>query len=1109
MQLHLYSNGRNLWPVLKTKTILAMKMLSLFLLACCMKLSATGYSQTISISVTNSPLEKVLKDIEKQSSVRFIYSKSAMEQSVPVTLTLQNASLEVVLKRCFEKQPLGYELDGKYVIVSKSNQTLIVEKALEDIKGRVVNEKGEPLEGISVSVKGTKIQTSTNANGEFILHNVAEQSVLMISGAEMSSIEVKVNGRNYIPIVLQQKIGELDETIVVGYGSTTKRLNTGNVSKVSAAEIERQPVGNPLAALSGRVPGLEVIQSSGVPGSSIKIQIRGINSLLQGTEPLFVIDGVPFSPGNSPVNELSNSAGPGSVDGISPFNTINPADIESIEVLKDADATAIYGSRGANGVILITTKKGQEGASRISLQYYAGASRTTRTMDRLNTKQYVQLRRDAFTADGTIPTIVTAPDILLWDTTRYTDLAKLLTGNTAYTHDVQLSFSGGNSNTQYLLGGGYRKESTVFTSDLSDKRASMHLSLNHHSSNNKFRFNFTGGYSVNNSKLLRGGLSNYINLPPNIKLYDDAGNLNWEEGGVSFSSLSLFNPMAFLHRTYKGVFKNLSGNLLPEYTILPGLILKSSFGYNLFLTDETSLYPQSSIDPASNITAFSNFGNSSNSSWIIEPQLVYVKNIHEGKLTLLAGGTWQEQQRQSLYIEATNFSNDQQLASLSAAGTITATNDAIQYKYTAFFGRISYNWKQRYLTNLSGRRDGSSRFGPGRRFANFGAAGAGWVFSEEPFFEKAKKKSILSFGKLRASYGITGNDQIGDYRFFDTWSVAYTTYQGSGALQPTRLFNPDYGWEVNRKAELGIELGFLKDRILLNFSVYQNRAGNQLINYRLPVQTGFTSILENFDAVLENKGFELLLSSKNISRGKFKWESTLNLSVQRNKLISFPGLTSSSYASIYAIDYPVSIIKAFEYLGVDPATGIYQYKKVDSSSTSYTTKDRVMLINTNPSFYGGTGSHFSYKNWQLDIFFEFKKQIGRNYLYTQSAQVPGTGYFNQPVVALQHWQQSGDITTIQRLTALNSSAAYKAANLLRQSNAIFSNASYIRLKNLSCSWSMPDALVQKLKMNTGRIYLQAQNVFTLTRYIGADPENQNMNTLAPLKTFTVGCQLTF
>ena len=1086
-----------------------MKLTAIILLSACLTTSAKGISQTISLSEKNAFLSEVFKKIEKQTNYTFAYTGSTLSQAKRVTVEINNGTLEQVLVLCFKDQPFTYTIIENTIAVKPKKEEGPNEQATSqpppiDIKGRVVNENGEPVEGVTVTVKGTKNATATNVNGVFELKGVDENAFLVFSGVNVESYEVKLDGKTDLATInLKTKIIKgLNVTVSTGYWNTTQRLNTGSISKVSGEDINKQPVSNPLLALAGRVPGLIITQTSGINGAGVKVQLRGQNSLLQGSEPFYIIDGVPYAAANSTVNQITNATG--AVAGLSPFNFLNPSDIESIEVLKDADATAIYGSRGANGVILITTKKGKAGKTNVGFNIYNGWSMVTRTMEMMNTQQYLEMRREGFKNDGLTPTATTAPDLLLWDTTRYTDLKELVYGDAAHTLDMQLSVSGGNSNTRFLISGGFHRETNVFRSDMSDKKGSIHFNLGHNATDGKFSMNFTGSFVYNKNQLPSSDPAS-IRLPPNVKIYDSVGKLNWIEGGATFRNMNLTNPLAVLNTLYTGEFKNLILNLQPVYRIAKGLHLKTNLGYNQVNGDEIRANPSTSLDPYGTALPSAAFANKTQKSWIIEPQLRYGRAIGNGKIDVLLGATWQENTSRGTSITGLNYNSDILLGSISGAGTVNTSNSYSQYRYQAIFGRLNYNWREKYILNLSGRRDGSSRFGPEKQFSNFGAIGAAWIFSNEKFFQR--NLSFISFGKLRASRGITGNDQIGDYRFLDSWSSSSNTYHGGNSLTPTALFNPVYSWEVNKKSEIGLDLGFVKDRIIFSADYFRNKCSNQLINYALPIQTGFNTIVKNLDALIQNKGFEFQVTSKNISVKDFTWTSSLNLTIQRNKLLEFPGLASSSYASTYIVGQPVSARMKYHLLGVDPATGLYQFEDADRSGT-INSADRISIVKTDPKFYGGFLNSFGFKGIQLDVFFDFRKQTGENYLLNFNASTPGYNYQNQPLIALNRWQKPGDISQIQRFTSSTGPVVTAYANLVG-SDGVYSDASFIRCKNVSLSYDFPAAWLQRLHMEKGMIYLRAQNLFTITNWLGADPETQNLFSTPPLKTIAAGLEINF
>jgi TonB-linked SusC/RagA family outer membrane protein len=1086
----------------RKQTLLTMKILLLLTAVACLQAGARGYGQSISLNFKRTSLEKVFAAIEKQSHYHFIYTKEELENLQAVSIDVKNVTVTTALDICLKQQPVSYAVREPYIIIKRKEEV----RNKITLRGKVMNEEGEAIAGATVSIKGTETGTACNEKGEYVLEYTGDDPILIVSSVGYEQQDVRIGGRTEINIMLIRAVGRLDETIVIGYGKTTRRLNTGSVGKLTAEDIEQQPVSNPLAAIEGRIPGLLVTQSTGVPGGSFKIQLRGRNSIAQANDPFIIIDGVPFAPNNSNINQIGAAFTYGD-NGLSALNSINPNDIESIEILKDADATAIYGSRGANGVILITTKKGKAGETKTDISAYTGFSRITRSMDMMNTQQYLAMRREAFKNDNETMSDFNAYDLLAWDTTRYTDFKKMLIGGTAHSTDAQFSISGGTGNTQFLMGGNYHRETTVFPGSMANSRGSFHFNIRHTSLNQKLSINLTASYSAGKNNIIQTDLTKYINLPPNLpSLYDSAHNLNWSEGGFSFD-----NPLAFLKYYYNASVSNLLGNLQLQYKILPGLNFKTNVGYNNITVNEISTNPAAAQNPAYNPKGYAQFGHSIYKSNIIEPQLNYEQPLFKkGKLDALIGATWQENTNNADYTFAYGYTNDALLQSLDAAGGTSARTNFSQYRYAAVFGRLNYNFDGKYIFNLSGRRDGSSRFGPDRQFASFGAAGAAWIFSNEKMIQE--NLPFISFGKLRISYGSSGNDGIGDYKYLDTWRATNLPYQGNAGLQPTGLFNSDYGWEINKKLEAALELSFLKDRIQLTTAWYRNRSSNELVSYALPSQTGFTSISQNLPALIENRGWEFEFSSVNVKSSLFSWSSSLVISFPKNKLVSYPGLATSSYKYNYLIGEPLNIVTGFSITGVDPQTGTYQF--VDHGGNIKNLPDYpddlfVGIAKLDPKFYGGFKNALSYKKLAIQFFLEFRKQTGYSYL-RMNGPVPGIQY-NQPVTVLNRWQKPGDITETQQFTQSFSNPAYLAylyANVFEANNAI-TDASFIRVKNISLSWTLPTVWIKKAGLSNLRLYLLAQNLFLITNYKGADPETQAFSYLPPLKTITGGIQISF
>jgi len=1119
MQFKASGNPMPLRQRLLTKTLLVMNLTVILSLVVCLQVSANAYSQkTITLSQKNVPLETVFKEIKKQTGYTFFCKYEWLQQARKVDIDVRNASLDQVLELCFKDQPLTYAIVNTTIMVRlrEGRDVNVAEPSqLIDIKGKVTNDKGEPLSGASVEIKNSKRGTFTDANGMFELKQVDANAMLLVSFTGYAVREITVKRNTFIPVSLALNTSSLDETVVIAYGTTTQRLSTGNVSTVKAADIAKQPVNNLLLALQGRVPGLLITQPSGLAGSSIKVRIQGQNSIMNGNDPLYVIDGVPVVSQlpMTGIDAVLGSPGPNYNGNGNPLNYINPSDIESVDILKDADATAIYGSRAANGAILITTKKGKTGPMHFDLNMQKGWGQVPRKLNMLNTRQYLDMRYEAFRNDGITLTspFASANDLKVWDTTRYTDWQKKLIGGTANYANISTSISGGTSTMQYLVGGTYHKETTVFPfpSDFADEKGTVHFNLNSSSANQKFRMQFSGSYMYDKNQLPQTDLTQAALLlePDAPVLYNPDGSINWGPNATGTSTFSS-NPMINVYTKYRNSTSNLISNFIAGYKILPGLDISTSVGYNNMQTNDFRPNPLIAIRPELRSTSqrYADYGDRNLSSWIIEPQAKYTKNISGGKLDLLIGTTILDIKTNTGYLRGAGHLSDEMLEDIHTAATITTFYTfRSDYKYDAAFARLNYNWQDKYIIDLNARRDGSSRFGDANRFHNFGSVGGAWLFYNEGFIRK--NFHFLSFGKLKGSYGTTGSDQIGDYNFMSLYNLyggATVPYQGINSLIPAGLPNPHLQWEETRKLLLGIDLGLLQNRVLLSATYVQNRSSNQLLSYSLPSVTGFSGQLLNFPATIENKDWEFSVNTINIHSRDFNWTSSVNVTIPKNKLIAFPNLSTSAYSNQLVIGQPISVIKAVHLLGVDTATGSYKYEsKTDPLNPTYP-DDYTKLVNIDPKYYGGFQNSIGYMGFEFDFLFQFVKQLGYNdALFWNGNRYPGNffrGFSNQPVAVLDRWQKPGDNASIKQFST---SPDYYVIG----SDYRYSDASYIRLKNVAISWEFPAKWISKSHFRNCRITAQGQNLLTITKYKGLDPENQSMTSLPPLRVWTMGIQV--
>lgn len=1054
-----------------------MRFIFLFVLICTMQMQAAVYSQTdrMDLSVRNGSIRDVLTEIDRHTKYKLVYSNSIIPEK-SLVIEAKGITVRDVLQRALAGTELSWELLENDLIAIKPRAA-----RQNQAGGIVLDEYGNPLAGVSISIKDWRQQqgriqmsTATDRNGHWSLMVPNDDITLVFTFLGYKTVEYapkQLAGQNGT-VRMEPATGSLDEVVVIGYGTATKRLNTGSVSSISAKDIQNQPVGNPLAALSGRMSGVLIAQNNGIPGSSVQVQIRNQSSLqgtTSGSIPLYVIDGVPFTNfnGGIPATDNLNSMGiSGASGGMSPFSMINPSDIERIDILKDADATAIYGSRGANGVVLITTKKGSAGRTRVGVVFNSGITNVNRFIPMLELDEYLAIRREAFANDGTTPTVVNAPDLMLWDQHAATDWQKLLIGNTGHLTDVQANMSGGNDQTRFFFNSGYRRESTVFYGDHKNARFSSRLNLDHRSADGRFNAAFSVSYSNDDTDLPSSDITSAYNLPPNYPLYDDNGRFYWLTGS------GINNPLAVLDRKYIGSTNNLISNVNLMYKILPGLSAKANFGYTTTQLQQNNQTPASTLNPANNPTSSSTFSNTRAQNWIIEPTLDYLKDIGQGKLTVLIGTSFQQNSSGSQTITGTNYSNEALLGSLGAAGTVTTRNDLVYYKYNAVFGKLNYDWNGKYLFNGTFRRDGSSRFGPKNRFGNFGAIGIGWVFSQEDFMVDNAK--FLSFGKLRGSIGLTGNDQISNYIYLPLYSSS-TPYLGQATMNLVTLPNESIQWETTHKLEFALDLGFFKDRVLLTANYFRNRSGDQITSASVATQAGYNSYTTNLPAVVQNTGLELELNTTNVAKGNFSWKTSTNFTFFQNELLEFPGLEQSFYASSYIVGEPINLIRLYRYLGVDAATGMATYEDRDGNGVINADDRYVADIGT--PFYGGFNNTFSYRGFELGVFFQFNHRFGVTKILNTR---PGV-MLNQNEYWLGRWNSGNQGSAIPAATATAGSPLYTSYNQFTSSDAVYGDASYIKLRSVNLSYNLPSRWLSQVRMANCSVFVQGQNLFTWAR----------------------------
>ncbi|WP_176842210.1 SusC/RagA family TonB-linked outer membrane protein [Chitinophaga filiformis] len=1092
-----------------------MKLILIFLIT--FQASALALAQQVTLNFKDAPITKVLRSIQMQTGYGYSMDGAEVKYAKPVTLNLKNATIEETLQNLFSNQPFNYKIVGKVIKITHkeveraSTSSVTTEKDGE-ITGQVTDKDGKPLVGATVSVKDGSLGAVTDANGRFKIIGAPANGTLVITMIGRETRQVNYKSNLVSPIVLLEVNAALKEVQVIAYGEVEKRFSTSNIGTISGETIAKQPVGNPLLALQGRVPGLFIQQNSGVPGSAISVTVQGQNSLRNGNLPFYVIDGVPYQPNTISSQNTALVMSPNSYSNLS---FINPADIESIEVLKDADATAIYGSRAANGAILITTKKGKAGQTKVDLNLQTGWGKVAKTPDMLSGPEYLAMRHEAFQIGKTTPGITDYDVNGVWDTSRNVNWRKELVGNTAQFQNLQASVSGGSEGTQFLAGAAYIRETPVFAGNFSDVKTSVRFNINNISPNKKFNFFLSGSYLQGNNQLPNVDFSNVsATLAPNAPdLYNPDGTLNWSPDPTRPNVNTFQNPAAGALRRYSIKSRNLVGNSTISYELIPGLALKSSFGYNRLTSDELTINPTAAAKP--DVLPIRNsalYSDKSIETWIIEPQLTFRKSYSFGSIDALVGSTFQETGSYLLALTGGDYASDALLADYNAAG-IKSVNQSIQatYRYSAIFGRLNYRYNDRYIINLAARRDGSSRFGSKNLFHNFYSVGGAWLFSEEHFIKE--HFPVLNFGKLRASYGTTGNDQIGDYAFYslyDNYGVDLPIL-GTTGLVPRGLSNAYLQWEETRKLNMGLDFGIIDNRIMVSANYFRNRSSNQLLSQNLTIVTGFGEVPRNLPATVQNTGWEFTLDYEPIRGNNFRWRGSANITIPKNKLIRYDGLETSSDRNAYVIGESIRIRKVFVYSGVNPQTGLYQFTNAKGELTSSPSDpvDKTALINLDPKWYGGFSNTFSYKGFDLDIFFQFASQKAA--ASSRFGNFPGTSFnTNQPSIVLNRWHKPGDDGAQIQKVSSNFIEVLFPSILASSSTEAYSDATYLRLKNVSLSYSLNSNLLKKAHITNVRFYVQGQNLLTFTNFFGGlDPETRSQGALGPLRMITLGTQLTF
>ena len=962
------------------------------------------------------------------------------------------------------------------------------------VSGKVTSaEDGSSLPGVNVVLVGTAGGTVTDVEGNYKLTVPSSGGVLRFSFIGLVSQEIQIGGSTNMDVKMAQDVQQLSEVVVVGYGTQIKQDLTGNIAQVKGSELSSIPVASFDQAIQGKAAGVFVEAGTGKLGQGIKVRIRGSSSVSAANQPLYVIDGMP-------ITSASQSSAEGQTN---PLVDINPNDIESIEILKDASASAIYGSRAANGVVLITTKRGKSGKTNFEIGYFAGFSSETGRREFLNTAEYVQLFTESnggmtqsltnrFNRYGAAPPGSPAASWATPGAPGYVDTnwQDQVFRDDAGINQLDISASGGNEKTKFFISGSNSNQRGIIIGNDLD-RINGRINLDHQASD---KFNLGMNFSIARTFNKRLAEDNNFNTPiqivalspmtpvidPRTDLISGALDLNT---GVPNSNYPIYyNPLldnAYAKQTTL-VFRNL-GSVYGEYKFTEGLTFRSDFGYDLLTQNEERYFGK---ETSRNSSAPNGLGNNAWTqvfNYTTNNFLRYQKNVKNHALEAVGGMTYQESNRKYSNVEAQQFPSNAYKKITSAADITSGTSNESAFSFLSYFARANYKFKDKYLLTLSGRVDGSSRFGADNRYGFFPAASAGWIISEESFMSNDK---VMDFLKLRASYGLTGNAEIGNFAALGLYTGG-SGYAGIPGQRASQLENPDLRWEQTAQLDVGIDFGFFESRITGQLDYYVKKTNDLLLNVNLPGNSGFRTQIRNVGE-LENKGFEIVINTENFV-GDFKWSTSFNFARNRNKILDLQGqVIQGSFISRAQEGEPIGIFFSPKYAGVDPANGDALYVLVNSDGTQTTTNDyneatQMKVGDPNPDFIAGLTNTFKYKG--VDFSFLFQGVFG-NQVYNGGGifmSANGDFFDNQTKDQLRRWQKPGDITDVPQ-------ARLFGGNGVGESSRYITDGSYIRLRTITLGYNLPASVLSKANLTKLRVYVSGQNLLTFTDYEGWDPE---------------------
>lgn len=1060
-------------------------------------------TQRINVRMNNISLRDFFSYIEKNYSYTFMYDNTDINDKQLISVNERNQPIEKVLASVLKDKGIRFEVQAFQIILSKANTIVSTEnrqQARKNITGRILDEKGEPVIGANIVEKGTTNGTVTDVEGNFTL-NVEENAAIHVSYIGYLPQDITSAGKNSLHVVLIEDLTTLDEIVVVGYGTMRKRDLTGSVSSIKSEDIQRSPVTSLDQAIQGKAAGVQVSQASSAPGGRVLIRVRGGNSLSSSNEPLYVVDGFPVSAGGS-------AGGNGTAQ--NPLATLNTADIASIEILKDASATAIYGARGANGVVLITTKRGEIGKPQVTLDVYHGVQTLAKKLDLMNAREYATLVNEARANDGQSP-VFPNPNNLHY----FPDISALGEGvdyqdevfHDAPVQNYNIGVAGGNEGIRYSVGGGYfGQDGIIRNSDFN--RASFRSNLDIKITPAlTVTTNITASHSWANGMPSEGDggggtggvVHGAIVMPASVPIFDADG--NYTMTNPTPGSTPSNNPVATVnHYKDEQAIDRFLGSVDASWAIMKDLTLKVTFGTDLSTANRAFYWPKETHRGSSkNGEAYQRYRK--DASYLNENILTYNKQLGKHAINAVGGYTWQVFHYKYFEASSTNYSSDLYFANNLGAGTTYGQpgSSKSQSQLASYLGRVNYIYNDRYLFTLTARADGSSKFGTNNKWSFFPSFALAWRASEEEFL---KSVDWLSNLKIRMSYGKTGNQNIDNYKSLAM--LGTMNYPLGGTLNsgvgPNNIPNPDLKWETTATTDAGLDIGLFNNRVSLVVDYYYKKTTDLLWNISTPSSVGFSSIFKNIGS-LENKGVEVSLGA-DVFTGEFKWNTQMNWSRNRNKVLEIPGYTPNTQGQLSGHlkvngswlepGLPVGVWNLLKYDGVfqdqaqltagprstankDQLGDARFIDKSGDGKINYT-DDRMIVGDPNPDFIYGWTNNFSFKGFDFSVYLQGSH--GNDIINIQRAETNISGpWGNQRREILNRWTPSNTNTNIPR-------ARVTVDPLLLQSDWLIEDGSYMRVKTMTLGYTFMNFRF----INSLRLYVTGQNLFTITDYSGFDPE---------------------